>query len=66
MRYRPPRFVQNDNEWTLWFAWRPVRTNDGQVVFFEYVWRKSNPRHTDPYYDDSSYWEYEVREKLVP
>ena len=28
--------------WHVWFAWFPVKTEDGYIVFLEIVWRNWN------------------------
>ena len=35
------RFGVSFTEWTPWFAWRPVRTMSGQMVWLEWVERVS-------------------------
>jgi len=31
--------LENMLRWHIWFAWHPVRCQDGTVVWLEFVWR---------------------------
>jgi hypothetical protein len=33
-------YTGRSKEWEQWFAWRPVITSDGTLVWFENVYRK--------------------------
>ena len=33
-------YTKLTNEWKIWFAWYPITTIEGQVVWLENVWRK--------------------------
>lgn len=35
--------ARDATKWHLWWAWRPVETEDGWWVWLEYVWRQEIP-----------------------
>ena len=42
--------------WTVWFAWRPVKTISGKWVFWQYVYRKIGNTYVD--YDNWTWYYY--------
>jgi len=60
---------KNKEQWHSWWAWHPVRTKEGVLVWLEPVQRRWNPdtnlRIIDPY-DRGEYeggYEYTIMEK---
>lgn len=31
---------EHPGQWRIWFAWHPVRTVDGDLVWWQYVYRR--------------------------
>ena len=52
----PHRDVFFDARWREWFAWRPVRTVGGRVVWWATVYRCVGNDYVD--HDDWSWWFY--------
>ena len=62
--YSPPSYRQHRfdepygdvPEWKVWFAWRPVRTISGRVMWWETVYRNIGNGYVD--YDDWRWYHY--------
>jgi len=53
----PKKTPRDTTLWHRWFAWFPVRINDEQLLWLEYVHRKEIPK-TYATYDDWTRYEY--------
>ena len=38
-KIKPRKLVHSDDVWESWFAWRPVRCEEGYLVWMDYVYR---------------------------
>jgi hypothetical protein len=41
-----------------WFAWRPVRTYDGRLTWFRFVWRRLIQKHDYLHGRAAQWWQY--------
>jgi len=61
MRFTLPSF-NRDGDWRGWFAWRPVLTRHGCVVWLERIWRRR--RYSQwPLPFTLSDWEYQTLDR---
>lgn len=62
MRWKANPRVDVD-QWHVWFAWHPVRTQAGQIVWMESVMRRRTERAGGrPYGGYVDLWEYSTGE----
>jgi hypothetical protein len=55
----PKKQPKDYTQWNHWFAWFPVRINDEQLLWLEYVERKEIPK-TYVNYEDWTTYEYRI------
>ena len=55
-RWQARGIPEREREWRPWFAWRPVRTVSGEVVWLNTVYRKIGNDYTDM--DDWTWYYY--------
>jgi hypothetical protein len=53
-----PAFGAPVGEWTPWFAWYPVRTWDGRLIWLSYVYRQLVRRHSWVDFGPVKWWQY--------
>ncbi len=58
MIYNHPDERDKGSEWVHWFAWFPVKTKEGAVVWFERVWCRKM------YNTNGSFHKHQYRLKL--
>lgn len=55
--------VDRCQHWHPWFAWRPVRVQEGYCVWLEHIWRRGDYYlgWTDGYWE----WQYQHRRPIT-
>jgi hypothetical protein len=56
LRWEEERIVHYNPHWQSWFAWRPVRTINGNIVWWEDVYRTIGNDYVD--HDDWTWYHY--------
>lgn len=56
LRWEEERIVHYSPQWQAWFAWRPVRTINGSVIWWDKVYRTIGNDYVD--YDDWRWYHY--------
>jgi hypothetical protein len=48
--------------WHMWFAWRPVRTWDGQIIWMRWVWRRWIQKKLHLIGATTMWWQYATKD----
>ena len=57
----PPMFADPIGPWHVWFAWRPIRTTDGRLMWLRRVLRRRCQMHDYLPGPLDQFWQYAAR-----